>query len=128
MKILYKDVQIAYTADERIVQKKSHRIALYFNNSGQASALLYEHLRILRQTDFFNESFYREENKDVDYLFVDPCAHYLIIGSDEGRDPSPEFSTRKYLAEHQDVAMSLMNPLIHYLLYGLNEKRVSLNN
>jgi hypothetical protein len=40
-----------------------------------------------------------------------------------GLDPSPQFSTRRYLAAHPDVAEADMNPLLHYFSSGMSEGR-----
>src|SRR3546814_20736377 len=38
-------------------------------------------------------------------------------------DPSPGFSTRRYLRANPDVAAAGMNPLVHYLRFGRGEGR-----
>jgi hypothetical protein len=52
---------------------------------------------------------------DVAKAGLDPVRHYLSHGADEGRDPSPFFSTRTYVAGHPELARSRENPLIHFL-------------
>ena len=49
--------------------------------------------------------------------------HYELSGWREGRNPSPQFSTAKYLAANRDVAAAGMNPLVHYELSGSHEGR-----
>lgn len=76
-------------------------------------------------TKAFDKSFYRRVNPDV-VLFADaPIHHYLSVGWREGRDPSPAFSTRRYLARHDDVRRSGINPFVHYLRWGYKEGRVA---
>lgn len=53
----------------------------------------------------------------------DALKHYLTTGWKEGLDPSPDFSTDKYLEAHADVKASGQNPYLHYFLFGKNEKR-----
>lgn len=74
-------------------------------------------------SDGFDRAYYLAQNADVAGSGVDPVQHYLDHGHVEGRDPSPEFSTRLYLARYPDVAASGMNPFFHYLRYGRSENR-----
>lgn len=50
--------------------------------------------------------------------------HYLKAGAKLLYDPSPGFSTRRYLRANPDVAAAGMNPLLHYLRFGQKEGRV----
>jgi glycosyltransferase involved in cell wall biosynthesis len=54
---------------------------------------------------------------------ADPLRHYLAQGWQEGRDPTPWFSTRHYLATHRDVQAAGMNPFVHYCIQGVREGR-----
>jgi hypothetical protein len=56
-------------------------------------------------------------------LGMNPLRHYLVFGANEGRDPGPFFSTRRYVAANTDVTNAGMNPLAHYVLYGAAEGR-----
>jgi hypothetical protein len=68
-------------------------------------------------------AFYRAVYPDVTKLGMHPVAHYAEQGWREGRDPTPWFSTERYLAAHPDVAAAGINPLHHYLLSGRREGR-----
>lgn len=74
-------------------------------------------------SDGFDRDYYLAHNPDVAGSGADPVQHYLDHGHVEGRDPSPEFSTRIYLSRYPDVAASGMNPFFHYLRYGRLENR-----
>jgi hypothetical protein len=54
---------------------------------------------------------------------MDPLLHYEEYGWKEGRNPSAQFDTGKYLAANPDVAAAHMDPLLHYELYGNSEGR-----
>ena len=71
---------------------------------------------------WFDEEFYILMNPD---LRGSPCAlaQFLVLGWIEGRDPSPAFSTHKYLWKYNDVWLAGENPLIHYLRVGRSEGR-----
>jgi len=56
---------------------------------------------------------------------VDPYQHYLAYGWKEGRDPSAQFSTAKYLAAYSDVKAAGVDPLLHYVEYGKAEGRAA---
>jgi GT2 family glycosyltransferase len=49
--------------------------------------------------------------------------HYLRQGWRMGFDPSPSFSTRKYLEANPDVKQMDVEPFYHYLRYGVKEGR-----
>ncbi len=70
--------------------------------------------------NYFNIEFYSQITGVSEKKAIN---HYLTEGWRKGYDPSPEFSTMKYLKEHQDVRESNTNPLIHYLMFGIEEKR-----
>jgi capsular polysaccharide biosynthesis protein len=53
----------------------------------------------------------------------DALEHYCKTGWKEGRDPSRQFSTTRYLRKYPDVAKAGLNPLLHYVEHGLGEGR-----
>lgn len=73
----------------------------------------------------FDEPFYRKNNPELDFSSISPVEHYASFGWREGRDPSPEFSTKGYLYLNRDVHKAGMNPLLHYVLRGKSEGRRS---
>jgi hypothetical protein len=85
---------------------------------------LKEYQRLVAASELFDAEWYLSVNDDVAKAGMDPAEHYVRYGSDEGRDPSPHFSTTSYLAINDDVAEAGMNPLVHYLLYGKDEGRI----
>ena len=80
-------------------------------------------LACLTETPLFDPEFYLDLNPDVRAARLDPRAHYLCRGANEGRDPSRLFSTNFYLAANPDVAASGANPLVHYVTQGASEGR-----
>lgn len=70
----------------------------------------------------FDVEFYRMHNLDLAQI-PDLWMHYLTTGWKEGRDPSPDFSTKLYLEMNDDVRRSHVNPFLHYLTYGRREGR-----
>ena len=79
--------------------------------------------QILRNSSFFDQKWYLQNNRDVAKAGIDPALHYLTFGGFEGRDPGPDFSSNWYLQTYQDVKRTGMNPLLHYLMYGCKEGR-----
>ena len=77
----------------------------------------------IRQAGLFDEAWYLKQYPDVARAGQSPLAHYLRYGWEEGRDPSPDFSTVYYLESNRDVAAGGMNPLVHYLSVGRLEGR-----
>jgi capsular polysaccharide biosynthesis protein len=53
----------------------------------------------------------------------DPLHHYCRQGWRDGHDPSPWFSTSRYLHANPGVAAVGMNPLLHYIEHGQHEGR-----
>lgn len=78
---------------------------------------------LLRRSAFFDPAYYLARNPDVAAGAIDPISHYLGCGAQEGRDPSPDFSTTGYLELYPDVAAQGLNPLVHFLRCGLAEGR-----
>jgi len=62
-------------------------------------------------------------NPDVAVAHIDPLTHFENQGGTEGRDPSAQFSTSKYLATYPDVKAANIDPLVHYLRSGQHEGR-----
>lgn len=71
---------------------------------------------MIRTSGLFDESWYVARYADVAISGVDAARHYLLYGCQEGRDPSPDFSTAKYYEEHPEAAGE--NALLHFLRNG----------
>ena len=69
----------------------------------------------------FNEEWYLERNKDVAKTKANPIKHYLKFGWREGRNPSPDFDTKKYLEERPDIREAGICPLVHYIKFGIKK-------
>ncbi len=72
---------------------------------------------------YFDSAFYTKENSDVDFSKINPYAHYLFHGSQEFRNPNPEFSVREYYLRHPEVEAAGLDPLVHYANGGQKEHR-----
>ncbi len=73
--------------------------------------------RLIAASGRFDPVHYLQQAPDVAYAGLDPLAHYLVAGADEGRDPSRDFSTRAYRAAHPELAGR--NPFAHWLTTGM---------
>ena len=62
--------------------------------------------------EFFDASWYLEQNRDVRELGVDPLQHYIELGWKEGRDPRPNLSVKAYLDRYPDVRDAGLEPLL----------------
>ncbi|WP_315831411.1 class I SAM-dependent methyltransferase [Bradyrhizobium prioriisuperbiae] len=78
---------------------------------GQAQLL--EDYRLVLGSGQFDLLHYIKYNQDALHEIPDPILHYLMVGYREGRDPSPLFSSRKYISEHGMVGD--INPLVHHI-------------
>ena len=54
---------------------------------------------------------------------MDPLAHYIRFGINEGRDPNRFFDGAWYREHYADVAATAVDPLVHYLRVGAPELR-----
>ena len=73
------------------------------------------------QSGLFNREWYLRKYKDVAIIGMEPIEHYLKYGVILNRDPSPLFSTTKYIEENREIKASKMNPLLHYILKKNND-------
>lgn len=72
-------------------------------------------IKLIRDSELFDENWYVSTYKDVADSKVDPVEHYFYFGAKEGRDPGPYFSTEGYFKIHSGVDFRCVNPLVHYL-------------
>lgn len=70
---------------------------------------------LIRRSHAFDEQWYRAKYPDVAAAKIDPLKHFLRYGAAEGRDPSPNFQTERYLKENPHVRRSGVNPLVHFI-------------
>ncbi|MBB2973937.1 glycosyltransferase family 4 protein [Mesorhizobium sp. RMAD-H1] len=80
-------------------------------------------IQILRGSGLFDEDWYRARYQDVEILGMCAIEHYLWVGARLKRDPSPKFSTTRYLECNPDVEIAGSNPLVHYIRWGRFEGR-----
>lgn len=99
----------------------------YKLNSKTDNSLFNSAIKIIKELNLFDESYYLEHYPDVEKSDIDAFTHYLKYGYKEGRNPSAYFNTEFYLEHYPDVYNMDMNPLIHYALYGRNEGRLARN-
>lgn len=70
----------------------------------------------------FDKEWYRNQYPEVGSK--NPVKHYIKEGWRQGKNPSPAFSTDKYLCAYPDVRAKNMNPLEHYLFHGKRKGRI----
>jgi len=83
-----------------------------------------EEIKLIRESNFFDASFYLESYPDVKASNIDPIVHFHIQGWIEGRNPSSTFSTLYYLSRYPDLREVNTNPFLHYIKYGADEGRI----
>ncbi len=92
--------------------------------AGRALNPLEDDLRLVRESGFFDEDYYRHFRPELP-AERDVVRHYLRFGRRDGLDPSEKFSTSGYLRQNPDVARTSWNPLVHYLRHGRTEGRIA---
>lgn len=80
-------------------------------------------LNLIRDSGYFDFSWYRQNNPDVTIHDIDPLLHFMLYGGSEGRSPGPKFDSVGYLESNPDVKRCGVNPLVHFLKYGYTEGR-----
>ena len=73
-------------------------------------------------SEYFADQWYRDMYSISDN--TDCVIHFLLVGSDKGYNPGPDFSTFEYYESNKDVKKAGMNALIHYEKYGRKENRL----
>jgi len=81
------------------------------------------HAQLIRQSGYFDDTWYLKQYPEVAEAGLDPAEHYLKVGSSEGRNPGPNFDTRWYLECNPDVVAANINPLLHFIKFGRSEGR-----
>jgi ubiquinone/menaquinone biosynthesis C-methylase UbiE len=77
--------------------------------------------KICNESTYFDKSWYLEQYPDVSTAGLNPVEHYINIGASEGRDPGPDFSTKKYFIENPEIQRAGINPLVYF--EHLNKKQ-----
>ena len=76
------------------------------------------------KSNLFDQTFYLNNNPDVQKSGIDPLKHYLFRGGREGRNPGSQFNGNFYLLSYPDVYLAGLNPLLHYINRGKTEGRL----
>ncbi|MGN6423663.1 MAG: glycosyltransferase [Asticcacaulis sp.] len=80
----------------------------------------------IARSNVFDPDFYQDQ-LDLDISdHARLLRHYVTEGYRHGLNPSPGFSTTKYLDFYPDVRQTGIDPLSHFLLYGRAEHRIAL--
>ncbi|HEY1795569.1 MAG TPA: glycoside hydrolase family 99-like domain-containing protein [Stellaceae bacterium] len=80
------------------------------------------YLRDLRPNALLDPAWYYRQLDGV-YDYWSGLRHFIRLGDGEGRAPSPEFDSKRYLIDHPDVAAAGTPALWHYLTRGWEEHR-----
>lgn len=70
------------------------------------------------QDAVFDASWYSTNNPDASNMNVDPLAHYLALGGQEGRSPHRLFDVNHYRTVALDLDATGLTPLAHYVRLG----------
>ncbi|WP_444888153.1 glycosyltransferase [Microbulbifer sp. JMSA008] len=76
-------------------------------------------LDLVQQSGFFDVAWYLEQYPDLQDSQLNLLEHYCFIGSLEGRDPGPEFSTTGYQYHVSESEIGSQPIIYHFLTIGL---------
>ena len=79
--------------------------------------------KVIKKSNLFNDVWYRNSYPEVRYSGINPVKHYLSVGHNDGKNPSPDFDGYQYICFYDDVKNG-MNPLLHYECFGKYENRL----
>jgi glycosyltransferase involved in cell wall biosynthesis/chromosome segregation ATPase len=97
---------------------------LFFNVSGAKQEIRKaKDIRIIKKSGKFDQKWYANTYSDIKGSEDFSILHYVYYGSQEGRNPCPDFNTRFYVNTYPDVKLSKINPFAHYILFGEKEGR-----
>lgn len=80
-------------------------------------------IALIERSALFAREWYVKQYPGVSKRRHGAAEHYLRTGAALMHDPSPDFSTRRYLLAYPDVKTAGINPLVHYLRHGRHERR-----
>jgi hypothetical protein len=73
--------------------------------------------------EWFDEAYYLTQYPEIRESGMNALDHFMSVGWQEGKNPSPKFNVSFYLQQYPDVKASGMNPLRHYIKNGKAEGR-----
>ena len=117
------DPVIHFTQSGYKERRPFKRTRLELSDLALFDSRIMEYYNVIYDSDYFDEYYYMENNPEVEALDIDPIIHYILVGADNGKNPSEYFSTNEYLRVYGDVKNNGINPLYHYLHNGVNEGR-----
>ena len=78
--------------------------------------------QLIYDNNLFDEEYYYTQYPDLKSTDLDPLTHYLLVGADEGANPSKQFDTVYYQINNKDKLTDDINPLIHYVIKGMDDE------
>lgn len=73
---------------------------------------------VVSESALFEAGWYLERYIDLQQTTIEPLEHFYTAGTEERRDPGPQFSLSGYCRRYPEVANSGQHPLVHYMVEG----------
>ena len=80
--------------------------------------------KIIKNSGLFDEKYYLLTYEDVRKSDINPLKHYIKNGWKEGRNPSANFDTNKYLEKYPELRDKNICPLIDKIINDRNTKKI----
>lgn len=100
---------------------------LFYNNPNTSQTML-DGIKKILELNIFNEKYYLNKYPEVKKVNVNPLIHYLKIGANENKNPSPVFDTEFYKTRFPEIKKNNLNPLIHYTLFNRDPSSINEEN
>lgn len=73
---------------------------------------------VVSESALFEAGWYLERYIDLQQTTIEPLEHFYTAGTEERRDPGPQFSLSGYCRRYPEVANSDQHPLVHFMVEG----------
>lgn len=107
---------------KRLFQRRKKRVGNELHAPLQQEQMSAE-AALIAHSGLFDETWYSGQISHISLDAAGCIAHYLTLGSREGRTPNPLFSPHWYRNKYLDVSESGVEPLVHYISFGWLEGR-----
>lgn len=101
------------------LERRRDAIAALSQTLAKQGAFERQDMEIIARSGRFDTAYYLRTYEEVAAAGMDPIAHYVHSGAQEGRNPNPDFNTVDYIEANPEALLSGRNPFAYALLQEL---------